>query len=66
MLEHLAYDPEYRVVKGWKKPTAGITGYEALPQAARDYVRIIEDELEVKVSIISTGPRREETVLRRP
>ncbi|HET7706546.1 MAG TPA: adenylosuccinate synthase [Thermoanaerobaculia bacterium] len=66
MLEHLAYDPQYRVVKGWKKPTAGITSYDALPQAARDYVRIIEDELEVKVSIISTGPRREETVLRRP
>ena len=64
MLDHLGYDPQYRVVKGWKTPTVGVTVYEDLPQAARDYVRIIEDELEVRVSIISTGPRREETVLR--
>jgi adenylosuccinate synthase len=64
MLDHVAYGPQYRVVKGWKKPTVGITSWEALPQAARDYIRVIEDELEVRVSIISTGPRREETVLR--
>jgi adenylosuccinate synthase len=64
LLDHAGYDPQYRVIKGWKRPIVGVTVYEELPQAARDYVRIIEDELEVKVSIISTGPRREETVLR--
>ena len=63
-LDHEAYEPQYRVMKGWKRSTAGTTSYEELPQAARDYVRVIEDELEAPVSIISTGPRREETLVR--
>ncbi|HUP44204.1 MAG TPA: adenylosuccinate synthase [Thermoanaerobaculia bacterium] len=58
------FRPQYRKLKGWKTSTAGMTSYDELPQAARDYVRFIEDELEVRASIISTGPRREETILR--
>ena len=58
------YDPQYRVMKGWKQPTAGITAFDDLPQPARDYIRLIEDETEARVSIVSTGPRREETILR--
>jgi adenylosuccinate synthase len=61
---HDDYKPEYRVMKGWNTSTAGITSYDELPQAAKDYVRFIEDEIEAKASIISTGPRREETILR--
>jgi adenylosuccinate synthase len=61
---HDDYKPEYRVMKGWKSSTAGITSYDELPQAAKDYIRFIEDEIEAKASIISTGPRREETILR--
>src|SRR6185503_10560962 len=56
--------PEYRVLAGWRKQTVGILDYEALPAAARDYVSFIEQELEVPVSLVSTGPRREETILR--
>jgi adenylosuccinate synthase len=63
-IEHHDYKPEYRTFKGWKTPTVGITSYDDLPQAARDYVRFIEDETGTKASIISTGPRREETILR--
>ena len=61
---HNDYQPEYRTFKGWKSSTAGITSYDELPQQAKDYVRFIEDETETKASIISTGPRREETILR--
>ena len=61
---HHDYQPEYRTFKGWKASTAGITSYEELPQAAKDYVRFIEDETETRAAIISTGPRREETVIR--
>ena len=34
-----------------------------LPSEARDYLRFIEDQLEATVALISTGPRREETIL---
>jgi adenylosuccinate synthase len=61
---HHDYKPEYRTFKGWKSSTAGITRYEDLPQAAKDYVRFIQDEVEATISIVSTGPRREETILR--
>ncbi|HEY0160687.1 MAG TPA: adenylosuccinate synthase [Thermoanaerobaculia bacterium] len=63
-VEHNDYQPEYRTFTGWKTSTAGITSYDELPQAAKDYVRFIEDETETKASIVSTGPRREETILR--
>jgi adenylosuccinate synthase len=61
---HNDYKPEYRTLKGWKKSTVGITSYDDLPQQAKDYVRYIEDETECPASIISTGPRREETIER--
>ncbi|HEX7831042.1 MAG TPA: adenylosuccinate synthase [Thermoanaerobaculia bacterium] len=61
---HNDYQPEYRTFKGWKSSTAGITNFDDLPQEAKDYVRFIEDETETKAAIISTGPRREETILR--
>ena len=61
---HNDYQPEYRTFKGWKTSTAGITSFDDLPREARDYVKFIEDETETRASIISTGPRREETILR--
>jgi adenylosuccinate synthase len=61
---HNDYQPEYRTFKGWKSSTAGITNFDDLPQEAKDYVRFIEDETETKAAIISTGPRREETIVR--
>jgi adenylosuccinate synthase len=57
-------EPIYRSVPGWSEPTVGITEFAALPQAARDYVRAIEDELAIPVGLIATGPKREETILR--
>jgi adenylosuccinate synthase len=61
---HNDYQPEYRTFKGWKTSTAGITSYDDLPKEAKDYVRFIEDETETAAAIISTGPRREETIIR--
>jgi adenylosuccinate synthase len=56
--------PVYRTMKGWKQSTVGVRSFEELPTAARDYVQFVEDELQTRVSIISTGPRREETIVR--
>jgi adenylosuccinate synthase len=61
---HNDYQPEYRTFKGWKTSTVGITSFDDLPREARDYVKFLEDETETRASIISTGPRREETIVR--
>jgi adenylosuccinate synthase len=56
------YKPAYRTFKGWKRSIVGATKINDLPQQAREYIRYIEDETGCKVTIISTGPRREETI----
>jgi len=61
---HDDYKPVYKTFKGWKRSTAGVTSYDELPQEAKDYIQFIEDETSAKVTIISTGPRREETIIR--
>ncbi len=56
-------EPVYRSVPGWKQPTAGVLEAGDLPKAARDYIALLEEEVGVPVGLISTGPRREETIL---
>ncbi len=64
MVEDDNYNPDYRTFKGWKRSTVGVRSFDELPQEAKDYIRFIEDEIEVRVTIVSTGPRREETIIR--
>jgi adenylosuccinate synthase len=58
------YKPVFRTFKGWRKSIVGLTSIDDLPQQARDYIRFIEDETGCPISVISTGPRREETIVR--
>jgi adenylosuccinate synthase len=58
-------EPEIEVVPGWRRETAGLVDYEELPKAARDYVELVEERVGAPVTMISTGPRREETIVRR-
>ena len=55
--------PIYEEFPGWSGSTAGITRPEDIPANATTYIRFIEDILGVKASVISSGPRREETVV---
>ena len=57
-------EPVLRTFKGWKRSTVGILDWSDLPQQARDYIDFIEQEIEAPVTLVSTGPRREETILR--
>lgn len=56
--------PVYRSFPGWKKPTAGITAYGALPENARRYIDFLEEYLALPVSHVSVGPDRDETLAR--
>ena len=58
-------EPVYEELPGWKVSTVGITEYEALPAQARSYLERIEELAGVPVDIISTGPERNETIVRR-
>ena len=57
-------EPVLKTMKGWKKPTVGILEQSELPQEAQDYVDFIEQEIDAPITLTSTGPRREETILR--
>ena len=57
-------EPVLRTMKGWKRSTVGILEDKVLPQEARDYIDFLEQEVGAPITLISTGPRREETLLR--
>ena len=58
-------EPIYESVPGWLTDISAARREQDLPQAFRDYVKYIEDHVGVPVSIISVGPDREETIVRR-
>ncbi|MDC0273710.1 MAG: adenylosuccinate synthase [Planctomycetaceae bacterium] len=57
--------PVYRKIAGWMSDTTGITNYDDLPENARNYVEALGKILEVPVDIVSVGPDREQTIVRR-
>lgn len=59
-----AIEPVYDERPGWHCSTEGIREYDELPQVAKDYIAYLEDNLEVEIGCISTGPERDETVIR--
>jgi len=56
--------PVYTVMKGWQSITKGITQFHKLPDAAKEYIRTLEKITGVRVSHISTGPKRDEIIFR--
>jgi adenylosuccinate synthase len=57
-------EPLYTPCPGWKQVTAGVTDFQKLPAAARQYVRFLEELCGARVVAISTGPDRDQTVRR--
>ncbi len=56
--------PEYRSFPGWKCDITGVTEWEELPREAREYLEFIESFLAVPVTMVSTGPKRHQTIER--
>ena len=57
-------EPIYKEFKGWNKDLSQITREEELPFEFMNYVRFIEKELNVPISVISLGPDRVQTIFR--
>ena len=68
ILETLALEdvePIYTELKGWEEPTAGKQSFEELNDRAKEFILNIEDLCKVPVIMISTGPKREDTIIRK-
>ena len=57
--------PVYEDMPGWDQSTVGVTDYDALPKNAREYLARIEELVGIPLDIISTGPDRSQTIIRR-
>ena len=55
--------PIYETLDGWKESTAGARTWAELPAQAVKYVRHIEELIETPVSLLSTSPERDDTIL---
>jgi adenylosuccinate synthase len=55
-------EPVYKNVAGWKQSLAGKKEWSELPSAAQDYLKFLSDYLGIPLSMVSTGPGRDETI----
>lgn len=56
--------PVFKTFKGWHTDIRGIRDYNKLPQETKDYIDFIEQEIQVPVTMVSNGPKREEIIFR--
>ncbi|MBX2849386.1 MAG: adenylosuccinate synthase [Acidiferrobacterales bacterium] len=55
--------PMYEVMPGWSENTQGITNFDDLPQPAKNYIKRLQELVDVPIDIVSTGPDRDETIV---
>ncbi len=56
--------PVYTEFKGWKKDLTAVKSEDALPAEFKEYIKYIENTLQVPIKIISLGPDRDQTIVR--
>ena len=71
-LDYFPYDinslnvkPVYESVKGWNKDLTGMRDMKDAPQEFLDYITYLERELQTPITIVSVGPDREQTIIRK-
>jgi len=63
-IEAHSVSPNYTEFKGWKEDLTSMSSAETLPKELNDYIKFIEDFVEVPVKIVSVGPDRKQTIMR--
>ena len=58
-------EPVYVEMPGWKTDMTQFTSEEQFPKAFSDYIAFLEKELETPIKIISIGPDRDQTIVRK-
>jgi adenylosuccinate synthase len=70
IIDYLPYElsevtePQYITMKGWKKDLSGVTANDKMPSELFDYIRFIEKETGVPVTMVSLGPDRKQIIFR--
>ncbi|MCT4629472.1 adenylosuccinate synthase [Winogradskyella sp.] len=71
-ITHLPYNieeenvtPIYTEIKGWSEDLTGMTEASQLPKALNEYVEFLENELNIPITIVSVGPDRKQTIVRK-
>ncbi len=55
-------EPVYTSMPGWKEDIVGVSRFEDLPAAAQSYLQFVANQTGVGISMISTGPKRSQTI----
>jgi adenylosuccinate synthase len=55
-------EPEYEELPGWQTDITGVRSFDDLPSAAQDYVRYIEEKVDVPIGWVSVGPERSQLI----
>ena len=58
------YEPAYEELAGWNEDVTAIRSWKKLPQAAQEYIRLIEETAGLPVKMISVGPERDQIIRR--
>jgi adenylosuccinate synthase len=58
-------EPIYETMPGWTEDITGCRSMSEMPENATNYLQRIEDETRVPLHLVSTGPRREQTIVLR-
>ncbi len=56
--------PVYETLPGWKRETTHVKSFKELPEEAKNFLRFVEDYLGVSIPVVSTGPQRDETIVK--
>ncbi|NNF35559.1 MAG: adenylosuccinate synthase [Saprospiraceae bacterium] len=69
--DHLPFDlcveevnPQYTEIQGWNTSLDEVTEYQQLPEKAKAYITTLEEKLETKITMISTGPERRKILIK--
>ena len=63
-VEYQNEEPVYKTFRGWDSSTVCISAFEDLPIQAQEYINFIEDFVGCRISYVSTGPSRNQTIHR--
>ncbi|MDF2605490.1 adenylosuccinate synthase [Sphingomonas sp.] len=61
--DQAAVEPIYETMEGWSQSTAGARSWADLPAQAIKYIRRVEELINCPVTLVSTSPEREDTIL---
>ncbi len=55
--------PQYKKMRGWRQPIRKIVDFPSFPQAFKDYLKLIEDTIQARIVLVSTGVERKDIIL---